>query len=175
MQDFPRESKQKLEVNKDWSKSRIYQLVLDLMSLPPVNRLETAKELELHFCNPAKLQIFTEDESTYNFSLLRKRDQHSSEPYDEEILGELFSKAKRTVEVLSEHLLLTAGTEDHDAIDQVQADKENPAAGPANSIILMHQVYKKVTINSVIKLLLRCKKLYGCLYEVKKLLKLIAK
>jgi len=76
-----------------------------------------AKELEAKFCNPVNLDIFTEDESSYNYSLLRKRDQHADEPYDVLILEELFNKSKRTVEVLSEHLLLSNNGQIEDIVD----------------------------------------------------------
>ena len=42
---------------------------------------------------------------------------HSDEPYDEYILEELFNKSKRTVEVLSEHLMLCQGGLIEDIVD----------------------------------------------------------
>jgi hypothetical protein len=158
--DFLKEDSKAAEMLKDWAKSRVFQLVQDLLSLKVENKLEVAKELENRFCNPDNADIFTEDESSYNYSLLRKRSQHADEPYDQEILEELFNKSKRTVEVLSEHLLLSRNGQIEDIVDQLQLEKEHPACGPNTSIVLMHTVYRDINIQTVIKLLLRCKKLY---------------
>ena len=46
---------------------------------------------------------------------------------------------------------------------------------PATSIVLLHNVYKQVNINTVIMLLLRCKKLYQAMYEVKKVIETVFK
>ena len=92
--------------------------MLDLLTLPPENRLEIAKKFEEKFCNPESVDIFTEDEAGYNFSMIRKRDTFNEETFDEHVLEELFYKAKRTVEVLSPHLLLSHGLLD-DIVDQL--------------------------------------------------------
>ena len=90
----------------------MYQLVRDLLKLPSLNRLSIARDLELHFIDYDSLDVFSEDEAGYNYSLLRKRDAHTEEPYDDQILEMLFTKSKRTVEVLSECLLLSKNDDD---------------------------------------------------------------
>jgi len=73
--------------------------------------VEIAKQIEAKFLDFESLNIFREDEAVYNFTILRKRDEldceHNAEVYDEVVLEELFTKSKRTVEVLSEILLLS--------------------------------------------------------------------
>lgn len=49
--------------------------------------------------------------------LLKKRDEHKQEPYSEEILEGLFQKSKRSVEILSEYLLLSKTKQLEDIID----------------------------------------------------------
>ena len=71
-----------------------------------------AKQLEKVFCDPIKLDLFTEEEAKYNATLLKKRCERGGEgdvigKGDQSILEELYKKARRTVEVLSEHLLLS--------------------------------------------------------------------
>lgn len=102
------------------------------------------------------MNIFTEDEAVYNFTILRKRDEHVDETYDEVVLDELFTKSKRTVEVLSEILLLSKNQVFADG-DIIESMQHSPAA---QSIVLWSSTYQQVNITTVIKLLLRCKKLY---------------
>ena len=56
--------------------------------------------------------IFNEEESKYNYSILRKMTSNVSmvDPYDKDQVKEMYKKAKRTVEVLSDILMLS--TED---------------------------------------------------------------
>ena len=95
------------KVSLDWYTARIYKLVYDLMNLAPQGKLAAAKLLEKEFMDPVELDIFTEEEASYNAMLLRKKDEHNEEPYDEVILSELFKKSKKTIESLSEYLLLS--------------------------------------------------------------------
>lgn len=46
---------------------------------------------------------------------------------------------------------------------------------PATSIVLLHNAYKQVNVDTVIMLLLRCKKLYQAMYEIKKVIETILK
>jgi len=49
-----------------------------------------------------------------------------------------------------------------------KAGRESPAK--RTSIIFLNSAYQKVNISTVIKLLLRCKKLYAAMGEIKKIL-----
>lgn len=67
----------------DWKNSSVYTLVYDLMNLPAANRVQRAKDIDKQFLDPEALDIFTENEASYNAMLLRKRDEHKQEPYSE--------------------------------------------------------------------------------------------
>ena len=90
------------------------------------------------------------------------------EAHDDELLEALYHKATRTVELLSEHVLLSTLTQE-EMVAAVQEALLNSsivtreAAVGGSSIVLAHEDYKKVGVDTVIKLLLRCKKLYLCL------------
>ena len=165
----------------DWARSKLFKLVKELVNLPAKNRLARAKELERDFCNPENADIFTEEEAGYNASLLRKGGSRgqagSKETYDADLLVLLYKKARRTVEVLSDHLLLSTASVEEDIADQLE--KQNPSspksAEKRTSIILRKHLYQRVTINTVIMLLLRSKKLYQAMYEVRKILVLVLK
>lgn len=73
--------KEKSERKQDWYDASICKLVNDLMDLPPENRFKVAKELDLAFLDPEALEIFSEQEASYNASLLRKREKHDNEAY----------------------------------------------------------------------------------------------
>ena len=62
--------------------------------------------LESAFLDANKLGIFTEEQASYNASLLRKQGNIKDEPMDSSRLDDLFVKSKRTVEVLSDYLML---------------------------------------------------------------------
>lgn len=91
----------------DWKNASVFQLVHNLMNLPAQGRIQKAKELDKQFLDVDNEDIFTENEANYNAMLLKKRDEHKQEPYSQEILMGLFLKSKRSVEVLSEYLLLS--------------------------------------------------------------------
>lgn len=170
---------------RDWYQSGVHKLVLELMALPKAGQREAAKRLETEFCNPDKLDIFTEDEAGYNASLLRQKGINNvqaaqDEAHDDELLEALYHKATRTVELLSEHVLLSTLTQEEimAAVQEALLNSSmvtREAAVGGSSIVLAHEDYKKVGVDTVIKLLLRCKKLYLCLQDVKKLLQLIVK
>ena len=169
-------------VDADWAYSRLFGLVEKLVNLPPEDRVEAAQNLETHFCDAGNLDIFTEAEANYNASLLRKRAARQSgvqEPFKADVLEEVYQKARRTVEVLSERLLLsTGGTED--MVDQLQLEKQQSSAtSPLNattaSLILLKNMYKRVNINNVLKLLIRSKKMYEAMHEIRRILVLIMK
>jgi len=71
--------------------------------------------------------------------------------------------------------------EDDDVLDALQQTGNesmgtfNSQAGGKTSIILLNKIYKKISMNTVIKLLIRIKKLYEAMYEVRKILQLIMK
>ena len=50
----------------------MYQLVKELLNLPPANRNHYAKKIQEKFFNPDKIDVFTEQEAVYNATLLRK-------------------------------------------------------------------------------------------------------
>ena len=89
--------------------------MLDLLKLPKEGLRDAAKILDKEFCNPDKIDIFTEDEAGYNASLLRQKGINNAqaaqdEAHDDELLEALYHKATRTVELLSEHVLLSTLT-----------------------------------------------------------------
>lgn len=150
----------------DWSKSKIYALVKSILELPAENKLVAAKALEKEFLDHKSLGIFTEEEASYNSSLLRKRLENDEAQMDEFFLKEMFHKSKKTVEVLAGCLQLNRSKfEQEDIFAQLQMEKSKKAEGghvdvPSTSIVLLHSAYKEININTVIILLLRCKRLY---------------
>ena len=168
-------------VDTDWAYSKLFDLVEKLVNLGPENRVEKAQNLETHFCDADNLDIFTEEEANYNASLLRKRASRQSgaqEPFKADVLEEVYQKARRTVEVLSERLLLSTGTED--VVDQLRlGEQQSSATSPLNaataSLILLKNMYKRININNVLKLLIRSKKMYEAMYEIRRILVLIMK
>ena len=100
---------------RDWYRSGIYDLAVDVVHLPAAGQLAAARALEQHFCNPNGLDVFTEAEAGYNASLLRQKgaavgadlQADTDAAHDLELLQALYRKATRTVELLSEHVLLT--------------------------------------------------------------------
>jgi hypothetical protein len=193
---------------RDWYRSGIYDLALDVVNLPAAGQLAAARALEQHFCNPNGLDVFTEAEAGYNASLLRQKgaaagadlQAATDAAHDLELLQALYRKATRTVELLSEHVLLTKacgcavdGHESHDEDHEEEEDHGSPEAKPEGgalsaaqkgsapealikvtdeqqepggqepaSMALRHDDYREhnVGVETVIKLLLRCKKLY---------------
>lgn len=91
----------------------------------------------------------TEIECTYKASLLKKKADSHNNP---EILKELHEQASNTLEVLTMNMIATDVSLEH-----------------------IFEYYKKITRENVIKLLLRCKKMYEARVEVKKILTLIIK
>lgn len=89
-------------------------------------------------------------------------------------------KAKKTVEVLSDYLLLSKRKQLEDIIDMLEADKKGFGSTTSphshgRSIVLLHTVYSHISIETCIKLMLRVRKLYQSLFEVKKILQLVIK
>ena len=130
---------------RDWYRSGIYDLALDVVHLPAAGQLAAARALEQHFCNPKGLDIFTEAEAGYNASLLRQKgaaggadlQAATDAAHDLELLQALYRKATRTVELLSEHVLLTKacgcavdGHESHDEGHEEEKDHNLPDAKP---------------------------------------------
>ena len=150
----------------DWAKSKIYKLVKKIIELPAENKLSAAKVLEQEFLDHKALGIFTEEEASYNSSLLRRQLENDEIQMDEFFLEELFYKAKKTVEVLAGCLQLNRSKfEQEDILAQLQMEQSKQAEGghvtvPSTSIVLLHSAYKEISMNTVIILLLRCKRLY---------------
>lgn len=152
-------------------------MVVEFMSLPQQNRIKLSKRVEKKYFNPFHLDIFSEEETNYNASLLRKkREAKDDQAYDQMQLEDLNKKARHTIQVLSDFLLLSVASED-DVIDQLQIEKEqtsNPlqpiCKGQRTSIILLNNIYSRVNVDNIIKLLLRCKRLYGAMWQVRKII-----
>ena len=134
------------------------------MNLPPAKRLEATRRLEKEFQNPDGIDVFTEEEAGYNASLLRQKGIHASEEEaHHDLLDALYHKAKRTVELLSEHLLLSKLSQEELGLDPSLDGGNRGAALAGSSIVLRHDDYNCVGVETVILLLLRCKKLYEAL------------
>jgi hypothetical protein len=116
------------------------------------------KEKSCDFLNPDRIDIFTEEEASYNASFLRKKGQEAlgDTQYDEIILEELYQKSKRTIEVLSEILMLSDGQEE--LLLETRANVISPMS--VSSKILNKPIYSKVDKETVLTLLFRCKRLY---------------
>lgn len=71
----PEPEPKELGIVKDWSLSKIYQMVKAMSTLTTKNKLKRAKALEEEYFNPEKTDIFTEDEAVYNASIIRKKIQ----------------------------------------------------------------------------------------------------
>ena len=99
--------------------------------------------------SPTGQKILTEIECTYKASLLKKKADSHNNP---ETLKELHDQASNTLEVLTMNMIATDVSLEH-----------------------IFEYYKKITRENVIKLLLRCKKMYEARVEVKKILTLIIK
>ena len=70
-------------IDYDWANSNLYKMVIDLMNLPHQNRIKLAKRVEKKYFNPFHLDIFSEEETNYNASLLRKkREAKDDQAYD---------------------------------------------------------------------------------------------
>lgn len=92
-------------------------MVVEFMSLPQQNRIKLSKRVEKKYFNPFHLDIFSEEETNYNASLLRKkREAKDDQAYDQMQLEDLNKKARHTIQVLSDFLLLSVASED-DVID----------------------------------------------------------
>jgi hypothetical protein len=96
--------------------------------------------LEKDFFNPNDIDIFTEEEAIYNASILMKKgEEELLDQVDQNILEELAVKAKITIELLSEHLLLSI----EESLDQVDDEEETQTCSPEKknnkkSIILLN-------------------------------------
>ena len=109
--------------------------------------------------------------------------------YEELIIDELFAKSKRTIQVLSNHLMLNKAVID-DIIDQknstsgqspkkASTKSRSSSQNPGSSIILLKEQYQtqghRSDIQTTIKLLIRCRKLYQAMQELKHILQLVIK
>ena len=106
-------------VDPDWFYTNLYKHIKGIYALPAAQR-HKVDELEKQFFNPKGLDIYTEDEAKFHSSTLRKRVSERAdllekndkeygqleEAVDAGYLQEVHTKAKKTVEVLSEHLEL---------------------------------------------------------------------
>lgn len=99
--------------------------------------------------SPTGKQIYTEIEATYKASLLKKKANSVNNPA---LLSEMHDVAINTLEVLTMNMIATDISLEH-----------------------IFEYYKTITRDNVIKLLLRCKKMYEARVEVKKILTLIIK
>ena len=75
------------------------------MQLPQPNKLERAKMLENEYINPENLDIFTEEEASYQASILRVRQSKDNTYYDEDILNEIYKKTRQTIKLVSYNVL----------------------------------------------------------------------
>ena len=58
----------------DWYDTKVWNLVNDIMKLPLKEKYEATKELEKKFMDQEELDIFSEQEASYNAMLLRKKE-----------------------------------------------------------------------------------------------------
>ena len=133
----------------DWANSNLYQLVKHISSLPDEqNKQQLTKQIEYEFLNPEKLDIYTEDEAKYQSSLLKKRNQSIDDNYDE-MMYVMFYKAQRTVEILSDVLLLKTNQQNN--------------------------YFSEINMKSTMKMLLRSYKLHQSMSQMKKILNMVLK
>jgi hypothetical protein len=99
--------------------------------------------------SPTGQQIYDEVEATYKASLLIKKANSYNNP---EVLLQFHEMAVNTLEVLTLNMIAT----------DISLDK-------------IYEYYKEINRKNVIKLLLRCRKMYEARTEVKKIFKLIIK
>ena len=150
--------------------------------------MQATKVIERRFLNPQKVDIFTEEEAGYNASLLRRNTQQQRrrrdqldvdgesdmlDPHDAVLLDGLYGKAKRTIQLLSDHLFISRFAHE-DLFGQASINEPGGASGqpmsPKMSIILLNEEYRSANVHTVIKLLLRCKILYQAMHEVMRIL-----
>ena len=157
----------------------------------PPSQKSKIDEMERQFFNPRSLDIYTEDEAKFHASTLRKRVSERAdllaqndadygnleEAVDASYLSEVHGKAKTTVEVLSEHLELQhVLLDDLDSPDKRSTNKDNlPGSLKQVSTILLNQQYMDQGVNTVIKLLVRCRRLHQALFDMRKILQLVIK
>jgi len=101
-----------LAKTKDWSKSRCLKLVMEQRALPREDKVQRARTLEEIYLNPREIDVFTEEEATYNAHILRHRFETGNlnedpKNADGHYLYEIDQKARRTIQVLSNFLLLS--------------------------------------------------------------------
>ena len=99
----------------------------------------------------------------------------------------MYHKGKRTVEALSELLMLTEDLhhhgQDHVELELIEAREEetfefNPELSPLrkmSSILVHNKSYEEVTNDNAIRLMLRCCKLYQAKTEISKILDMVIK
>jgi hypothetical protein len=59
--------------SKDWANSRLLQFIIQQKSVGAINRNLRIKQLEQHYMNPREIDIFSEEEATYNCIILKDR------------------------------------------------------------------------------------------------------
>jgi hypothetical protein len=97
-----------------------------------------------NYYSPLNLDIYTEIEATYKASLLKKK----ARTYNtEDALAEFHKKAKITIETLTKNMILGE-----------------------TSLEKLFEHYREIKREIVIKMLIRCKKMYIARADVKKIL-----
>lgn len=136
--------------------------------MPPEGKRERMKELEKEFLDPEVIDIFSENEASYNAMLLKKQDNMNDLEYSQDTLGELFFKSKKTVIVLCDYLLLSKSKALQEIVDMLEEERIKQLDGQTISTkeklrqgkILLHEAYDHLNLNASIKLMLRIRKLY---------------
>lgn len=92
--------------NVDWQQTQVYDLVLKLGS---AQTKAEKKELEREFFNPQGQDVYTLEESNYWAGLLRQKHhlaKQKRDVVDPEELQAIHTKARRTLQLLSDHLAM---------------------------------------------------------------------
>lgn len=92
----------------------------------------------------------------------------------------MYEKAKQSVLILSDHLNLTIDdfnvTDGHNiSVHSIDPNQSIQTKSPRQPIIFRNHKYEEVNIESLIKLLLRIRQLYGAIQELIKILSIICK
>lgn len=148
------------------------------MELPPEGNKEKIKVLEREFLDPEVIDIFTEDEASYNAMILKKQDAKDEKGYSQDILEELYFKSKKTVIVLCDYLLLSKNKALQEILDMLEEERIKqldgqiitPKERQRQGKIQLHKAYNHLNLNACIKLLLRIGKLYTALADLKKII-----
>jgi hypothetical protein len=80
-------------------------MCVEMFKVPKAERTEVLKqEIKQKFINPSQINIFTEQEAEFTAKMLKHQDQND---FDQKEFNRLYSKAKRTIQVLSDILMLS--------------------------------------------------------------------